>query len=517
MKNLKKTLAVINAAVIAALTVSGCGETKTADSGERKIDFWIPISGAASAVVENLGETPVYKQLQKDVNAEINFIHPSGGSLAEQFNILMASDELPDVIQYDWTKYPGGPQKAIDDGVILDLSQYKDKLPNLMKYLDEHKDIKKLVETDLGALFAFPFIRGDESLCVSWGMVVRKDWLDELGIEPPETIDEWESMLTAFKEKKGASAPLCIGTSVFANAQFVGAYNTTMGYYIDKGEVKYGMLQPAFKDFLTKMHSWYEKGLLDKNFTLLDNTAIDSNILNGESGAIGTSIGNGIGRYMTTPPDDKFDLIGVKSPVLVKGDTPEFGYLQSPVALQTNSFTAISTSCKNIDAALEIFDYGYSDAGHMLYNFGIEGESYNMIDGYPTYTDKITHAEDGSSMMTMLSQYTVAYSSGPFVQDKRYMEQYAAIPQQKQAWKTWTETNMKEHLLPNLYIKADSQDKLALLDSAINTYADEMISKLIIGTESLDNYDKIIDGLKERGIEESLKIRNDAYQSYLKK
>lgn len=35
------------------------------------------------------------------------------------------------------------------------------------------------------------------------GFVLRKDWLDELGLEAPETIDEWHNVLTELKQKKG--------------------------------------------------------------------------------------------------------------------------------------------------------------------------------------------------------------------------------------------------------------------------------------------------------------------------
>ncbi len=120
-------------------------------------------------------------------------------------------------------------------------------------------------------------------------------------------------------------------------------------------------------------------------------------------------------------------------------------------------------------------------------------------------------------MNIMLSQYTASYSSGPFVQDKRYMEQYASMPQQLAAWDIWTKTNMKDHVMPNLHISSDKQNELALLDNSINTYVDEMITKFILGTKSFDEYDSVISELKTRGIERSLEIRNEAYKEFLAK
>ena len=45
------------------------------------------------------------------------------------------------------------------------------------------------------------------------GMAMRKDWLDELGLDVPVTYDDWHNVLTAFKEQKGATAPLWINAS----------------------------------------------------------------------------------------------------------------------------------------------------------------------------------------------------------------------------------------------------------------------------------------------------------------
>ena len=43
---------------------------------------------------------------------------------------------------------------------------------------------------------------------VQSGPIIRADWLEELGLEVPQTIDDWTNVLTAFKEQKGAQAPL---------------------------------------------------------------------------------------------------------------------------------------------------------------------------------------------------------------------------------------------------------------------------------------------------------------------
>lgn len=67
-----------------------------------------------------------------------------------------------------------------------------------------------MIKTDDGNYFAFPFIRGEDKLCYTVGGFVRQDWHEELGMEVPTTVDEWHDVLTAFKEEKGAEAPLAL-------------------------------------------------------------------------------------------------------------------------------------------------------------------------------------------------------------------------------------------------------------------------------------------------------------------
>ena len=151
----------------------------------------------------------------------------------------------------------------------------------------------------------------------------------------------------------------------------------------------------------------------------------------------------------------------------------------------------------------------------MLYNFGIEGKSYVMKDGYPTYTEEITNNPEGLSMTVALAKYTRSYSTGPFIQDKRYMEQYASLPQQKEAWATWSDTDVAKYTLPHLYMKNDELTEYAQLNNDINTYVNEVVSKFIIGAEPIANYDNMVSQLHTRGIDRMLELKQAAYDRYL--
>ena len=514
-KNFKKLILVASALAASVLLVSCGGNGDKTKTDSDTVTYWVPLTGNAMSTVSNLADTPFAKELMKEVGCNIEYLHPAQGQAAEKFNVMIAMGSLPDIIEYNWNGgYPGGYVKALSDGVVLPIDVEKEA-PNMAKYAKANPDVDKLLKTDDGQYFGFPFIRGDEYLLTSAGPIVRADWLKELNMKAPETIDEWTTMLRAFKKEKNAKKPLSLNAShVSSFGLIVGAYGIADNLYIDNGIVKYGPSEDVYKEFLIQMNKWYEEGLLDADYASVDSTTMTSNIINGVSGATAGSCGSGIGRWLAAATEEGYDLIGLKYPVLNKGDKAQFGHYSLPV---TTTVAAITKDCKNKELCAKILDYGYSEKGQMLFNFGIEGESYKMVDGYPTYTDIITKNPDGLSMADSLARYSLSYSEGPFIQDKRYMEQYAQLPQQKKALENWMDTDMKKHIMPTVNLTGEERESIATITESISTYKNEMAAKFIMGVESLDKFEKYQEELKNRGLDKYIKCYQDAYDRYLKR
>jgi putative aldouronate transport system substrate-binding protein len=68
--------------------------------------------------------------------------------------------------------------------------------------LKAHPEYDRMIRTDNGSYYCFPMLRDDPRLLNATGLIIRKDWLDELGLAVPTTIDEWYTVLRAFKEKR---------------------------------------------------------------------------------------------------------------------------------------------------------------------------------------------------------------------------------------------------------------------------------------------------------------------------
>lgn len=488
---------------------------------DQTLSYWGEINGNLISVAATHDEIPFFQDWQKKTGVPLKFTAPPTGQVKESLNVMLASGDLPDMIEYNFLgDFPGGPEKAISDGYILKLNDLIDKhAPNLKKYLQDHPDIDKMVKTDSGSYYAFPFIRGDEFLRVFQGPIIRKDWLDELGLPVPETIDDWTKTLTAFKEKKGAAAPFSVVSkprffNESGNGAFLGAFGVTRGFYQEDGKIKFGPYESGFKEYLKLFRQWYANGLLDKNIATADSKALDGNMASGETGASVGNAGGGIGKWqpLVEGDDPKAVLVAAPYPVLNKGETPKFG--QKSQAYASEGTVAISTSAKDPVLAVEMLDYGYSEEGHLFFNFGTEGVSYNMEDGYPKYTDLLLKNPDKLAPAQAISKYARGSYNGPFVQDQRYAEQFFALQTQRDAVGIWKNTDADQYNLPPITPTPEESSEYATIMNDINTLVDEMTLKIILGQEPLEQYESYVDKMKSLHLDRAIEIQQAALDRY---
>lgn len=532
---MKKWAIVSLAVVLAAASLAGCGngnsQTANVDfevttDGNYPIDtdetvtYWVQMHESVAANFGSLNETVFHEELEKQTGINVEFIHPPVTQVGEQFNLMIASREFPDIIEWGWYNFTGGPHKAIEDEIVLPLNKVFDKAaPNLMALLDKHEDWKKDVMTDEGEYYCFPMFRETDYLNTFAGMMLRKDYLDKAGLDVPETVDEWEKVLYAFKEQ-GVEVPMSMQLDkgrIVAHSVFLGAYGAKGGMYVEDGKVKYGPAEEAaFTPYIQKMAKWYADGILDPNIVDPTPSRVTQLGISGTWGALYNSCGGGFGAFIPAirEKNPEAEFVPAKFPVMNKGDRPKFGQKNFSATTGIGS-AAITTQCKNVELAARLLDFGYSDAGFMLYNFGKEGESYEMKDGVPTYTDAITNNADGQPMSYMIAKYARASYFGPMVQAENYMKQYARLDEQKEAIEVWSQNDDTDYALPAVTLTAEENSEYSTIMNDVGTYMEETMYKFITGVTSLDELPNYYAELKRLGVDRAIEINQAAYDRYL--
>lgn len=529
MKNKKLIASVAALAVAATAALSGCGNGANETAGNySQVNF--PVSEDVTLkvwavnthmVVKNMKDMGCYQEITKNTGVKFDFVSPVAGQTTEQFNIMIASGEYPDIIEQFQNRYKGGFVKAWNDNVILELSDLVKKCaPNLSALYKKYPQLEHAASNAEGQMFAVPMMRGGSILRTYTGPAVRADYLKKFNISAPETIDDWHNMLTTFKSN-GIEYPFTATKGYFNFPVFVGAYGVGKSFYNDNGAVKFGPIENGYKEYVKTMAQWYKEGLIDSEILTNDQKIADSKIMNGGAGAFIGTTGNSIGGYLqemkSKNPD--FDLQPVKYPVLNSGEVNRF--VQRDDIVQTVNGSVITTACEHPDIAMAVLDYGFSKEGHMALNFGVEGESYTMEDGYPKYTDLIMHNPDGLNVSKAGSLYARSFTYMTGVQDSKYGEQFYGNPRQQESTKVWASSvDAINANNPTVYatLTPERTDEISSSLNEINTYVSEKFAKWMMGTEDIDaGFDEYVDQIKKMGIEKILGYYQEAQDKYFEK
>ena len=496
------------------VSIDGIDLSKYPIETEIELTYFKSLPANISSLFENFGDTDFSKEYDKRTGVKINYTHPAAGQENEKLNLMIASGKLPDIIEAGWAGYPGGAQKAILDQIILPINDYKEYAPGLFKILEENPQYDKGAKTDDGNYYGFPMINDGARLRLPTGPAVRMDLLRKYGLEVPETVEDWEKMLTVFKEN-GMSAPFSFNygnISVLFNM-----FGASFDPFVKNGEVVYGPAEPEFKKALEILNDWFNKGILDNNIVSVDNALITSQILNGQTGAALVSGGGGIGQLMAAAPNDEFDFAGVPYPSFKKGEINTTLPLMNPVS--ASGAAVITTQCKYPELAIKVLDYAYTDEGRFFANFGVEGVAHTIVDGKPQYTDLIMKNPEGYTVSQALGKYVKAGNGAAFVQDERYIEQYYSLPQQQAALDGWLKgaelMNESFQPVPPISVTPEEASEYATYMAEINKMRGQMIVKFITGIEPISKFDEYVETLKKFGMDKAMKIQTDAYKRYM--
>ncbi len=530
------------AGMLAVTLLAGCGggEINQAESEEEleklktsgypiqtetRLKVWAYRGGGAIGPHSDPLTYPSLTNYEEKLGVKFDWTFPTAGQEKQQFNLLLAAGDLPDLVGWYWTTdMPGGAERAISDGYISSLNDYMDDYaPNFKAYLEKNEQAARDLRTNNGNYYYVPSYANDQTAgTVSAGYIFRQDWLKELGLEKPETIAEWEEVLRAFRDKKGAEAPLTLNTAYLSRG-LTSAFDMKLGWYTDgEGHAKYGYAEPEYKAFLETMHRWYEEGLIDRNLATIDAKGIDAKMLNGKSGASFGWNGANLGKWLQAGQelDPAYDLTAVRFPVANKGDIPKFGTKDAMVYM---AGYAISGKSAHKALAMKVLDFGFSEEGSTFLQFGEEGKTYTVEDGKMKYTDLIAKNPDGLSQTEAISyyirntenyplykQHTYKAPSGvEFIQETKYN-----YTQQEEALEIWGMNQAPKFDMPTL---APSDTSYGRLSTDIASYAEEMMLKFITGEEPLSNWDTYLQTLSSRGYDQLKEIMQKEYDLYLKR
>jgi putative aldouronate transport system substrate-binding protein len=479
----------------------------------RTVDSDIPTAGFSS-----YNETPGVKALIAQTGINVEFVELVDSTA---YLLYLAGGNLPDVIMGSKAFYPGGGIKMHEDGLARDLTELLPRYaPDYWKLINSDSQYLNGVREADGKFYSFSgsFLQLG-SPYASWiGLVARKEFLDKLGMAPPQTPDELYQYLRRSKAELGVETPFMSAAKTrFPMAFTGGALTSGFGlpksdaYHIN-GKVHYGAYDPQYKDVLAFMHKLYAEKLLDNNFAVTDEPTAHASVLSGKTSLIFTAASRiqNLTAAAKNAPD--FTLYGLPSMSTAKGVTPMYSYADDPVRLAFWCF--IPESSKNPENALKLLNYLHTEKGNILSNFGIEGVTFSWVNTNPVLNEFTTKNPKGLSLDGIIRAYGLL--NFPIVQDDRMLRQRFALPQQIQAMGEWARSDGAKYRIVNNSILGKYGDEYAALITDINTYIAESQAQFISGALPIDRFDSYLAILKSMGMDRVLEILQESYNVYNK-
>lgn len=492
-----------------------------------ELSMWLPLTPDLANTYSDLNEHIVVQAAEEVTGVHINFTHASFFTANDDFNLMTAAGDYCDLISCAVKYYATGGAGAMEDGVIINLS---DLIP---EYAPDYNAVINSDEThiaqsrsDTGDILAF-YTWKDEVYNRS-GMQTRGDWLDELGLDTPETYEEYESVLLAFQSAYGCTAAMQMYPScLLTGSMLCGGYGVS-GYYTvydDSGEIPNVMfqidgtahcslLEDGYRDYLTMLNKWYTKGLISSDFLSGSCNPNDSknlgDIYSGNTGIWYSEYQN-LADYASSIDDDNVYIAALKDPTIKKGDRTHFG---GSIALgSSNGFTtSISTQCENTELATKWCNFWFTEQGFLLATYGIEGESYTLdASGNPVFTELVTNNPNGLSQREAQSMYSL--SQFPTL-SKKSVDFLSLNDEQIAAIEVWDSSIDGAYLMPDVSLTPEESAEYASIMSDINTYASTTVDQMVIGETSLADWDAFTDTLRGMKIERCVEIYQAALDRY---
>ena len=461
--------------------------------------LWTSNSPDLSEIISDLNDYLVFEELEKVTNVKWDCTPVSFFSAQEQFQLMVASQTYTDVVCRaldEMTGYTGGIDQAIEEEFLIDHSTLiEENMPNLLDWFDTYPELKKQMVSLEGNIGGFPKIYKEPSDITS-GACIRLDWLEELGLEAPKTYDELHDVLEQFRDKKGAAEPLVLTAQTGAQSDMLNGYNISVNFYQVDGEVRFGAMQPEFKDYLTMMNQWYQEKLVSDSFlSSTTDVLMDFNsILSGNTGVwCGTGV-QSITQLLSMATDDQPDMrITGLTNVTEDGKTAHVG---EESQILDSVMWSVTTECKDPATIAKYIDYIYSDEGLLLANYGVEGETFEYVNGEPRLTELVTNNPDYTYNLALNIFTCDRQTPVPFVIDEeKARTDYSE--DQHNTIEVWNAASDGAYNIPRqgVNMTADEKEEYNSIFNDIDTHMDTTIAKFIVGDRSLDEFDDFVEEL----------------------
>ena len=529
------------------LTACGSSSSTTVSDGEfqevdtSELEFPLAETATISGMIsypsgtdENISERTIFKRIQEATNVDVEWTAIQSDQWSDKITLAMANlDTLTDFV---FTASFGDATllKYANQGVIIALEDYIDAyMPNLSAVFEAYPDYKDMCKDENGHIWALPWIEqlGTGKLAIqtvgNMGFINQK-WLDFLGLDVPETVEDFEEVVKAFRDNaaalqeefgiEGDIIPIsCIMNDgdqdpcMLINGFGEGYGDGDRGSHIavtNDLEVIYSGAQEGFRSGIEWLHSLYEEGLIDPEcFTHEWSTYVAK----GKSGRYGVCFTWDIANV-----DNLTDWTVL--PVLeadVRNFTPQNASFTSGFDRGRCVVTSVAENPALVCAWLDQMCDSFQSPQN---NWGTYGEDDDfdifVLGENADGETMLVHAELGDASPVEVREAEAV--GGPLAVLDDYYDVYVTLPDDAAYRLEWIEEYYTpymngEYVYPNILMTADDTEELSNLQADITQLTNTKKSDWVMNGLTDADWEQYLSDLNAYGLEDYLAL----YQKYL--
>ncbi|MBD2845508.1 extracellular solute-binding protein [Paenibacillus sp. IB182496] len=348
-----------------------------------------------------------------------------------------------------------------------------------------------------GQIYAVP--ETGSGISIGEELIVRQDWMDELGLEAPTTPDELYTVLKTIKDEKGVIPLTGSKDAIFGDISAAfgihNAWNETDGTLAHKAEL------PQMKDFLTYMNKLYSEGLLDSEMPINTTPKAIEKFSSGQAAMFRMAWWNAPGLVKAleqSAPESEIAVI----PYLQSAE----GAAEVGISTAITWYIAIPKASENKEAAMRFLDAKLADDVFKSLAIGEEGVHHEVKDGkyfpiLPKFNDDLNN---GSAYMTGTNEHTYPDYWQARVRKDPVLQHY---------YETFQANAEAAEIIIDPMSTAPPIDAVSRNTQKLNKLLTDAVIMFISGSRDIAEYDQFLEQWHAEGGAEMVASANEWYQS----
>ncbi len=487
---MKKVLkGIVASALVLAIAAPAFSAKKAKNGGDTDIEIWY---GAAASEAGPIPNDWVGYKIVKDklgINLKLTALPSSESDQETKVNAAAAANALPDLFMVSNAVF----QKLAAQKVLAPVDDMYKKMPNRTAklYDKDSKSFTTIGKKSYGLAQPGSVPRNE-------GVLIRKDWLDKLGLKVPKTIDEYFTVMKAFTEKDpdgdGQNNTYGYGAYIESSATneglgrrfdpIFGAFGVPGTWNLaSKKTFGLNINKPEFYDAMAFVKKMIDEGVIDPNWMAYKKDDFRAAWKQGRFGIMREQNAAYASQGNYTPFDNNFpdgEWIVIDPPVGPKGKSSCGTY---SVSYRIYCVSAKAAKAKKTDKIAELLEWMSSDEGYYLLGWGQKDVNYKLdAKGVPT-TEGLADPSKGFSEPTIIP-YTqlrnMVYYNSDIELAARYPTWYSKKGKEMSALKTLREMQAKA------WTACIGMDKMPVPDADTKRFYEQGVMEFMNGKRALN-------------------------------